>query len=321
MTENRFAAVAREMPGWLSEFAVPSASVAVIEDDRIVWTKTFGRQTPTRAADDRTIYDIASLSKPVTAEVFFRLAAAGRVSLDDRMADYWIDPDLVDDPRVKRLTPRHVFTHTTGFPNWRGRSKLRFERDPGTDFGYSGEGFQFLIRYVERKLGQSYQSLAKEVLFTKAGMKNTAFSWQPWFRNRQAWPVDDDGHWNEASVVTEAMGASAVNTTTADYARFILAVAKGDDLPEAIRAERFRIAVDQGPECRKTAKMAPICPKKMGIALGWFVVEFDDETVIGHTGSNSRGERTIAMYSPTERWGFVIFATGATGDHLLQRVA
>ena len=109
----------QKIPAWLNEFGVPGVSVAAIENDRIAWLGSYRKQSPTQPAHRGTLYDVASLSKPVTAEVFLRLVATGRVSLDESMADHWIDPDVANDPRTARLTPRHVLTHRTGFKNWR----------------------------------------------------------------------------------------------------------------------------------------------------------------------------------------------------------
>ena len=70
-------------------------------------------------ATTRTLYNVASLSKPIFAETIHRLAAAGRLSLDEPMSAYWVDPDVANDPRHERLTPRIALSHRTGFKNWR----------------------------------------------------------------------------------------------------------------------------------------------------------------------------------------------------------
>src|SRR5205085_5351409 len=114
-----------------------------------------GEQSPGVAASTETIYNIASLTKPVFAELVLRLVAAGKLSLDEPMYPYWVDPDIAADPRHKLLTLRLALSHRTGFANWRRETegKLQFKFDPGTQYTYSGEGFQYASRYVQRKLG------------------------------------------------------------------------------------------------------------------------------------------------------------------------
>lgn len=125
------AALDRQVPLLLSGNA--SASIAVIKDRRIVLTTSYGLQSPGVPATITTLYNIASLTKPLTAEVVLRLASKGEISLDEPMYPFWIDPDLTKDDRNQRLTPRLALSHRTGLPNWRDpKTGLTFEREPGT---------------------------------------------------------------------------------------------------------------------------------------------------------------------------------------------
>src|SRR5580658_6828999 len=117
---------------WLKESDVPSVAVAYIEDRKVAWTEVYGEQSPGVPATAKTLYNMASLTKPVTAEIVLRLASAGKLSLDAPMFRYWLDPDIKDDPRSKSLTPRLCLSHQTGFPNWRGKTGgvLKIQWDP-----------------------------------------------------------------------------------------------------------------------------------------------------------------------------------------------
>src|SRR5450631_3256119 len=83
---------------WLKESDVPSVAVAFIKDRSLAWTTVYGEQSPGVAASGKTLYNIASLTKPVTAETVLRLASAGKLSLDESMSPLWLDPDIKDDP-------------------------------------------------------------------------------------------------------------------------------------------------------------------------------------------------------------------------------
>jgi CubicO group peptidase (beta-lactamase class C family) len=111
-------------------------------------------------ADGKTLYPVASLTKPITAEVILRLASAGKLSLDEPISRYWFDPDIKDD-LWSLLTPRLCLTHQAGFPNWRyqTKNKLVFQFESGTRTGYSGEGHEYVARFAEKKTGQSLEGL------------------------------------------------------------------------------------------------------------------------------------------------------------------
>jgi CubicO group peptidase (beta-lactamase class C family) len=152
---------------WLKESDVPSVAVAYIENRRVAWTAVCGEQSPGVPATAKTLYNMASLTKPVTAETVLRLASAGKLSLNESMSPFWLDPDIKDDPRSKLLTPRLCLSHQTGFPNWRGKTGgvLKIQWDPGTQTGYSGEGFNYVGRFTEKKLGKPFDLLAQEMVF------------------------------------------------------------------------------------------------------------------------------------------------------------
>ena len=120
------------------------------------------------------------MTKPVTAMLTLKLVEAGQWDLDEPLFHYWIDPDIANDPFHKKLTTRHVLSHQTGFPNWRyahPTKKLTFNFEPGTEYHYSGEGFVYLARALERKFNKTLQQLADSLLFKPIGMKDTRYCW------------------------------------------------------------------------------------------------------------------------------------------------
>jgi len=109
----------QDAPKWLAEFAIPSVSIAGIEDGRIVLVAAYGVQSAGVAATPQTLYNIASMTKPISAEVILCLVSKGQIALDEPMHPYWVDPDVANDELHKLLTPRLALNHQTGFPNWR----------------------------------------------------------------------------------------------------------------------------------------------------------------------------------------------------------
>jgi CubicO group peptidase (beta-lactamase class C family) len=123
----------------LGKHRVAAISVAVVRQGQLVWSAVYGQQGPGRPATSQTLFNVASMAKPIAAETVLRLVSAGRLSLDDSMDPGWVDPDVAGDPRHSKLTPRLALSHQTGFPNWRRMNqggRLAFLVEPGTRFGY-----------------------------------------------------------------------------------------------------------------------------------------------------------------------------------------
>lgn len=308
------AALDAQAPGWLAEHGIPSLGVAYVRDGAVQWTRTYGQQAEGVPAAASTLYNVASLTKPLFAELVLRLAADGRLSLDEPMAAHWVDPDIAADPRHRLLTPRLALSHQIGFANWRRETEgvLRFVNEPAAQFRYSGEGFEYARRFVERKLGASTDSLARQYIFRPLGMQGIAFTRQPWFEGRMAVPRNEEGRWGEPSVDGEANAADDIHTTVADYARFLAAVMDRDGLPAAFAAQRDSIH-SFGVERCDPAKVA-VCPERIGYGLGWTIFEYADsmENVHWHTGSDW-GEKAMVFYFPNRREGVVLVTNSASG--------
>jgi CubicO group peptidase (beta-lactamase class C family) len=75
------------VPGWLKDYNVTGVAIAGIEKGQIAWTSFYGDQVPGGPpAGPATLYNVASLTKPITAEIALRLASSGRISLDEPMS-------------------------------------------------------------------------------------------------------------------------------------------------------------------------------------------------------------------------------------------
>lgn len=312
-----------QAPGWLAQHKVPSVAIAYIRDGRVAWTRVYGEQAEGVPADERTLYNVASLAKPVFAETILRLAADGRLSLDEPLAAHWTDPDVAGDPRHAKLTARLALSHRTGFPNWRYQDggTLRFVAEPGVVYGYSGEGFEYASRFARNKTGASLDSLAGQYVFGPLGMTSTAMTRKDWFAGRIAMPLGPEGRYGEPSVARDANAADDLYTTVGDYAAFVVAAMSRDGLPPALADQRDSIHVldpSDGAAC-DPARVTR-CPARIGYGFGWSVMEYPDETVLWHTGSDW-GEKTMAFYIPQRREGAVLLTNGANGFQVILEAA
>ena len=306
-----------EIPALLADTQVPSVSIAHIERGRIVLTAAYGSQSPGVPATPATLYNIASMTKPISAEVVLRLASSGRVALDESMSAYWVDPDIAGDERHKRLTPRLSLSHQTGFPNWRRETGgvLSFRHAPGDAYGYSGEGFEYMARFAERKTGIAFETLAQTLIFDPAGMRDTAYTRRPWFSGRIAVPTTAEGKPLQPAIADTFFASDDVHATADDYARFLVGLMQGQGVSAAIADDRKRIQVSRKSEMCTAARRAD-CPRDVGFGLGWEVFAFDDETFLMHTGMDE-GVFTFGYFSTRSKTATVIFTNSANGPRVV----
>jgi CubicO group peptidase (beta-lactamase class C family) len=316
--DRRLLALDRDIPKLLAERRVPSVSIAHIENGRIAFAVAYGEQSPGVPATQRTLYNVASLTKPIAAEVVLRLAAQGKLSLDEPMHPVWTDPDVASDERHKLLTPRIALSHQTGFPNWRWMAKdkrLAFGHAPGRGVGYSGEGYEYFARFAEKKTGEPFQTLAEKLVFAPAGIKDTSFTERPWFKGRLARPTNQEGKPIKPTIRSTFLASDDIHTTATDYARFMISVMNRKGLTPELIAERERVQADTRPiHCTGTAEAS--CPYELGFGLGWEVHKYPGRTILWHTGADN-GEFAVAFLNPDTRNGSVILTSSRRGMEVI----
>jgi CubicO group peptidase (beta-lactamase class C family) len=293
---------------WMARTRVPGVAIARIDDGRLTWTRTWGQRAPGVPLDADTVFNVASLTKPVFATMVLHHAAAGGPGLDASLATYWVDPDIAGDPRRNALTPRIALSHQTGLPNWRGDGPLAFAFAPGTRHEYSGEGYEYLRRALERESGRSMPALMHEYVLEPAGMASTRFGWDARIEDDLATGFGADGTPYEMGYLRERSPNAAANmfTTIGDYGRFTAWVADGADLP----TELFQ-------DMQRPQALHPDPAEQFG--LGWRVTTVDEAPVLSHDGREN-GVRTQVFVFPDSGDGLVILTNGDNGELLTRPV-
>lgn len=276
-------------------------AIATIDRGRVRAVRAYGvRNAKGAPLTTDTIMYGASLTKTAFAYTIMQLVDEQRVSLDRPIAE--LVPDLTDfadaedlyadyrplqsDPRWRKLTPRILLTHSSGFANFgflEPDGKLRIHFDPGSRFAYSGDGFILLQFALEHGLGLDVGKEMQRRLFDRLGMRRTSMIWRPDFAANLA-----DG-WTTAGTVephderSHVRAAGSMDTTIADFARFAAALVSGDGLSRAARAEMVRPQLpittrSQFPTLQPEARPAD---RFVGLAAGIGLVSF--------TGPQGRG--------------------------------
>jgi CubicO group peptidase (beta-lactamase class C family) len=300
-----------DVPALLAAHRVPSVAIAQIVDGKVATVATYGVQNDGAPATTDTLYDIASLTKPITAQTILQLVSLGSISLDEPMYRYWTDPDIAADARTRLLTPRLALSHQTGFPNWRSQTggKLTFKWTPGTNYGYSGEGYQYVARFAAAKMNADFGHLVQSLTFEPDGMTSTSFRQQSWYHGRLALPTQADGTVIQPHFSKTYNAADLVYSTARDYAAFMIAVMNAKGLTPEIALQQQTIQVATPNACQQGTLG---CPLAVGFGLGWEVVRFSDDVILDHDGSDD-GYKTYCYLSLTHRTGVVILTNGDAG--------
>jgi CubicO group peptidase (beta-lactamase class C family) len=305
----------KDVPELMKRDNVPGLSIAVIRGGKTTWVHGFGtKEAKTdQPVTGETVFEAASLSKPVFAYGVLKLVEAGKLGLDVPLTTYLPKPYIAGDERLAKITARIVLSHRTGFPNWRGDDGLPIYFTPGERFSYSGEGYIYLQRVVEQITGKPLNEYMTEAVFTPLAMTSSSYVWRPDFDALTATGHDSDGNPAELWKPKEAGAASTLNTTAKDYALFVEAVLNGKGLRPATfhEMETPQIALD--PECRICIKHQP---KQLSTnlfwGLGWGIQRTDQSDALWHWGDNGVF-KCFVMAEPKTKSGVVMFANSQNG--------
>ena len=265
--------------------------------------------TETKApVGEDTVFEAASLSKPVFAYAVLQLVDEGKLDLDRPLMEYttqqYIEENFLrgqlEDERFRRLTARMVLSHTTGLPNWRPRGgALEFVRDPGVEFGYSGEGFVFLQKVVEDLTGMECNAFVGERVFEPLGMEHSSYVWREDYEQLAASSHSLFGDARPMYKASRANAAASLRTTAADYARFLVAVMNGSGLKPETHAAMLTPQSETGYQ-----------GVSWGLGIG--LQASGSGPSFWHWGDNGDFKAFAVAYRE-EKLGVVYFANSGTG--------
>lgn len=301
----------------LKDGGVPGLAMALILKGEIAEIMVAGARNATTAAPvtASTIFEAASLSKPVFAYAVLQLVDAGALTLDTPLATN-IPDYVLNDLRAPDITVRNVLNHTTGLPNWRNNEvPLKTHFPPGTRFSYSGEGFVWLQRVVEETTGESIDALMQRLVFGPLGMHDSSYVWRPQFDGNHADPHDAAVSPGTKARPAMANTAHSLQTTASDYARFVEAVLSGALLKPAMA--RLWLKPQVHVQWHRSQCLSPTAPRSdQGVAwgLGWGL-EPESNTFF-HWGDNGRF-KAFVIGSVADRSAVVAFANGENGMSIM----
>ncbi|ARB93000.1 hypothetical protein A6J40_12795 [Legionella longbeachae] len=148
---------------------IPGIATAIISKQGTITTQSVG-------VTNSTVFEAASLSKPVFAYIVLKLAQDGKINLDTPLHKYghFGPPEIRSHENYKQLTARMILSHQAALPNESSSPEFIPEVNVGEKFNYSGVAYQFLGEVVQNITKKSLETLAQEV-FERIGMPNSSF--------------------------------------------------------------------------------------------------------------------------------------------------
>ncbi|MEM1185894.1 MAG: serine hydrolase domain-containing protein [Planctomycetota bacterium] len=296
-------------PEFLNRADIPGFGLAEVNQYRVD-TSTHGfAEFPTACVTDETIFEAASLTKPVVAYVVMRLVDQGRVGLDDVLVERLPTLPLPgDDPRSKGVTIRMALAHSTGLSG-PDNAELSFIADPGTTFEYYPAGYRLVQRVIEDLEGASLEDIARREVFEPLDMNSSSLVFREDLLNRIATRhrMLGDAFERARDPQRPANAAASLITTPGDYGKFLRAMLKGDHLSAPSRRTMLTPQI-----------IVPDTDGKVGWGLGWGI-EIDRGTFF-HWGDDGAA-KCFTMGSTEQQGAFVYFANSYYGMAIAREMA
>jgi CubicO group peptidase (beta-lactamase class C family) len=292
---------------------VCGVAVAVIKNLKLDSIDTATGCLPASTLNSNSVFQAASLSKPVFAYAVLKLVEQGKLELDMPVVKYLpqgyrhqfnplkAEPsDLVTDPRLQAVTVRMVLNHTSGLPNW-ASGPLNFDSTPGTKWNYSGEGYVLLQRAVEAVTSQPLDQFMTSQVFKPLAMNHSDYVWNERIAQNLLPGTKANGTPRATMDLKSPIAAFSLYTTAADYGKFLVKVLNDDDVMKQLTASPVTVDPSLG----------------LSWGLGWGIERDQDDPYIWQWGNNT-GYRAFVIASVRTGDGFVMLTNSENGLELAE---
>ena len=313
---------------------IPSASVALIAGDKVIWTNAYGysnlwARTP---ATPNTVYLIGSTFKAMSTIALLQQMELGKFKLDDRVNDYLTDFKIQGEDPQHPVTFRHLLTHTSGlpadfgaFPVWGDtvppslddylRKSLKVTKPPMTSVTYSNMAFTLVAYLVQKFSGVPYKQYIQEHIFTPLEMTSTAFEPRPDMEERLSIPyvVDEKtgSQMGTVRVKASVWPAGIVYGTVLNQSNWLIANLNGGVFKEKriiSEATLNQMLTRQYDQFKGTIE-GIWGNETAGFGLTWWTQVRDGDRYLAHSGSVA-GYTAFLLGNRDRKLGFAILTNG-----------
>ncbi|WP_130736273.1 serine hydrolase [Flavobacterium sp. J27] len=294
---------------------IPGLSMVIINDNKVVYHEALGVSNikTNIPVDKQSIFEGASLSKPIFAYFVMKMAEKGVLDLDKPLYEYLPHPGISPESMeaYKLITARMVLAHQTGFPNHANNQLIKLAFTPGTDFMYSGEAYQYLAAVIGILKGVGFKEQLNELFRDEVthtlGMTHSTFIWNDYLESHKVFGHNSKGNPTSNTLVEGGWNGktfnaySSLHSEASEYAKFIIAMLKR----EGLNNETFD---DMIKEHTHFSNDNPL--KQQVGQTGWGLGFAQKSTKYGvmhlHTGNN-HDFQAYTMFIPKQKYGLVVF--------------
>jgi len=334
-----------EIQRMMLEGRIPSATIALVHEDRIIWTGAFGysnlwARTP---AVPNTVYLIGSTFKTMSMFALLQQIEEGKFRLDDRVNHYLDDFKIQGENPRKPVTFRHLLTHVSGLPGDFGphavwgetvppsikdylSKSLKLTHPPLTKVVYSNMAYTLIAYLIERYSKVPYRKYIQENIFDPLEMKDTAFAPRPDMEERLAIPyVIDEKTGSLVPTIrlkANVWPAGIVYGTETNQAHWLIA-----NLNRGVFKKHRLISEDTFKQVMRRQYNqfnGPISAgwlnASTGYGLTWWISHRKGDTYFAHSGSVP-GFTAFMVGNLDQKTGFAILTNGHKSHKYLYNVA
>jgi CubicO group peptidase (beta-lactamase class C family) len=295
----------------IKKHKVLGLSIAIIGNNETLYAKAFGLGSVwgRKPVGVDTIFQAASISKPITAYAALRLVENGLLSLDEPLNNCLIEPYLPNEEAANTITLRMVLSHTAGLRNDPSGKDRKVYFTPGTCFSYSGGGFRYLQQVIEDIVGAPFEVFIQDELLEPLGMNSSTFVHKNSLQGRLAGGQFNFWRFGLPLPVMKlkANAAYSLLSTPTDISRFVIELLH----PTLLQEETVRKMVTQAVRVNETVSWG------LGIGLQHSPVG----NALWHWGSNMQVYHSLMVAFQESSTGVVIMTNSASGSRVLKSIA
>lgn len=301
-----------------STLGVCAATYAVLRRGTAEEPRAISGCLSPETVDPHSIFQAASLTKPVIAYGCLRLVRDTGLVLDAPVSRYLSNgylhrqnlfeteaapvTDLVSAATLGRISLRSLLRHSSGLPNW-SSGPLVLNPTQGERWQYSGEGYVLLQRVIEAVTGMELDAYFLQQVFAPIGMRSSGLRWNSMFGGRAVIGTSAPDHPRQHRFV-EPVAAASLYTTADDYSRFLSALLADESVMKLTVTEPITADADLG----------------LDWGLGWGIERGPGGPYLWQWGNNP-GFRAFAMVSESSKDGFVVLTNSERGMPLAVPIA
>ncbi|MEO0339353.1 MAG: serine hydrolase [Bacteroidota bacterium] len=297
---------------YMDYYEIEGVSFATWKDGKITYKNTYGVKNnyTGEKVNSKTLFEVASITKPTFAYIVLRLYEKGVIDLDEPLYKH-LEFDLIKDHEYAKLvTARHVLSHSTGFPNWANGRKIEFRFKPGNGYSYSGEGFEYLKRVIQKITGKNITQVFQEELIEPLGLEHFYYVEHPYGIEHKS-NGHYDGYPGMIDFPLEAGVAWSLVTTPESYMKFADAIHQR----KGLKPETYEMMLSKQNPLPNDDDDDEQSDIEEYVGIGWFVEKTPYGTVIKHGGNNGDFMSQFKLYDDLGT-AFFLTTNGYTGYYL-----